>query len=131
MLDGLVNFAIYFISALIMSVAFTWAYIKITPYDEVKLILEEGNTAAAFALVGALLGFVLPIAVIMAHAVSLLDYFVWATVAATVQLSVAAIMTRGLRRFADLMANDLTAAGIVLAGIHLAVGMLNAASMTY
>ncbi len=131
MLDDLFNFALYFASALLMTAVFTWAYIKVTPYDEVKLILEEGNTAAAYALVGALLGFVLPIAVIIAHSVSWFDYFVWALIAASVQLAVAAIMTRGMRRVGELMANDLTAAGIILAGVHLAVGVLNAASMTY
>jgi putative membrane protein len=131
LLDGLLNFASYFLSAILMVALFSWAYIKVTPYDEVKLILEQGNEAAAYALVGAMLGFVLPVAVIIAHSVSWLDYLIWALVAATVQLAVAAVITRGLRRFGQLMVNDLKAAGIVLGGVHLAVGVLNAASMTY
>jgi putative membrane protein len=131
LLDGLLNFASYFLSAILMVALFSWAYIKVTPYDEVKLILEQGNEAAAYALVGAMLGFVLPVAVIIAHSVSWLDYLIWALVAATVQLAVAAVITRGMRRFGQLMVNDLKAAGIVLGGVHLAVGVLNAASMTY
>lgn len=131
LLDGLLNFASYFLSAILMVALFSWAYIKVTPYDEVKLILEDGNEAAAYALIGAVLGFVLPVAVIIAHSVSWFDYLVWALVAATVQLAVAAVITRGLRRFGQLMVNDLKAAGIVLGGVHLAVGVLNAASMTY
>jgi putative membrane protein len=131
LLDGLLNFASYFLSAILMVALFSWVYIKVTPYDEAKLILEDGNEAAAYALIGAVLGFVLPVAVIIAHSVSWFDYLVWALVAATVQLAVAAVITRGLRRFGQLMVNDLKAAGIVLGGVHLAVGMLNAASMTY
>jgi putative membrane protein len=131
LLDGLLNFASYFLSAILMVALFSWVYIKVTPYDEVKLILEDGNEAAAYALIGAVLGFVLPVAVIIAHSVSWFDYLVWALVAATVQLAVAAVITRGMRRFGQLMVNDLKAAGIVLGGVHLAVGMLNAASMTY
>lgn len=131
MLENIINFLAYFSFAILLTASFVWAYVKVTPYNEAKLILEEGNEAAAIALVGAMIGFALPIASVIVHAVSWIDFAVWASIAAAIQLSVSAIITRGLKGFSDLMSNGLKAAGIALAGVHLVVGLLNAASMSY
>ncbi len=44
-----------------MLVAAVYVYIKITPYDDIKLI-RDGNTAAAVSLAGAIIGLALPLA---------------------------------------------------------------------
>jgi putative membrane protein len=131
MLENLTNFAIYFGFAITLTIAFTMAYIKVTPYDECKLILDEGNEAAAIALVGAMIGFALPVASVVVHSVNWVDFAIWASLAAAIQLSVSALITRGMKRFSDLMNGGLKAAGIALAGVHIVVGLLNAASMSY
>ncbi len=47
-----------------MLAAAVFIYIKITPYDEIKLI-RGGNTAAAVSLAGAIVGLALPLALIL------------------------------------------------------------------
>lgn len=130
-IDQLLNFAFYFSFAIALIGLFTWLYVKVTPYDEYQLILNEGNEAAAIALVGAMIGFTLPIASVMYHSVSLTDFMMWAVIAGVVQLSIAALITRGLKTFDELMVKGLKAAGILLAGVHLVAGIINAASMSY
>lgn len=130
-IDQLLNFAFYFSFAIALIGLFTWLYVKVTPYDEYQLILNEGNEAAAIALVGAMIGFALPIASVMYHSVSLTDFMMWAVIAGVVQLSIAALITRGLKTFDELMVKGLKAAGILLAGVHLVAGIINAASMSY
>jgi putative membrane protein len=131
LLDSLSNFLIYFGFSITLIAVFTWLYVKVTPYNEFKLILEEGNEAAAIALVGAMIGFALPIASVIYHSVSVIDFMMWAVIAAVVQLSIAALITRGFGSFEQLMVKGLKAAGILLAGVHLVAGMINAASMSY
>ena len=55
---------------------FLWVYALITPWREFTLI-RAGNSSAAIALVGALLGFCLPLANTIAHSVSLADVVLW------------------------------------------------------
>ncbi|MCL5796536.1 MAG: DUF350 domain-containing protein [Gammaproteobacteria bacterium] len=131
MLENLLNFAAYFSVALSLTVAFVLAYVKVTPYNEFTLIMDEGNEAAAFALVGAMIGFALPVASVIVHAVSWLDFAIWASIAAAIQLTMAAVITRGMKRMEELMSKGLKAAGIVLGGTSIVLGLLNAASMTY
>ena len=64
---------------------FLVVYVKVTPYNEFTLI-EEGNTAAAISLSGALLGFAMPIANVIAHSDSLLDLAAWGAIAGVIQL---------------------------------------------
>lgn len=127
----IIEFLKYFVFAIFLLSVFTFLYVKTTPYNEFKLILEEGNEAASIALIGAMLGFVLPIASVMIHAVSFLDFAQWALVALIIQILVGAVITRGFKKMEELMANGLKAAGILLGGLHLVVGVINAASMSY
>ena len=57
------DFLIFFAVAIALLFAFTWIYVKITPYKEITLI-REGNHAAAISLSGAMLGFALPLSLI-------------------------------------------------------------------
>ena len=52
------DFLIYLILALVLLTAFSWLYDKVTPYDEMQLI-RDGNTAAAIAYSGAIIGLAL------------------------------------------------------------------------
>lgn len=49
---------------------FVLFYTNLRPYRETALI-RAGNTAAAIAFIGALLGFVMPLASVIAHSASL------------------------------------------------------------
>lgn len=129
-LAGLGNFLGYFTAAVLLLVLFSLVYGRVTPYSEFSLI-KAGKVAPAVSFVGALLGFVAPLASAITHSVALLDMIVWALVALVVQIAVF-LALRLL--FADLcreIAADHLSAAILLGGVSFAVGILNAACMSY
>jgi hypothetical protein len=60
------NFVRYVVVGFALAALFLWIYVLITPWREFALI-RVGNSAAETALVGALLGFSLPLANTIAH----------------------------------------------------------------
>ena len=127
---GLPAFLAYFIIGLVILVAFGALYSALTPHKELTLI-RSGNVAAVVGLLGAILGFSLPLASAAANSVSIVDFLIWALIGALVQVvaffAASATMTNLPKRITD----GEIAAGIWVAGIAVAVGMLNAACMTY
>lgn len=129
-LQGLGYFLLYFVAALVAEAVFIFLYMIVTPHREMTLI-REGNTAAALSLGGAVLGFTVPVASAVANSVSLLDMAVWSAVALVVQLIVFVLASLALRGLSRRIEEGDLAAGITLAAASLAIGVLNAASMTY
>ena len=129
-LQGLGRFLLYFAAAVVAEAVFVVLYMAITPHREAALI-KAGNTAAAASLGGAMLGFTLPVASAVANSVSLLDMAVWSAVALVVQLAVFLLASLFLRGLARRIEDGNVAAGVTLAAASLAIGVLNAASMTY
>lgn len=124
------NFALYFGVALIISAVYLTIYSFVTPYAEWTLI-KNGNNAAAISLSGAIFGFVIPLASTISHSLSLVDMVVWGLVAMVVQLLVyliARVCKPHLN--ADIEAGR-TAPAVLLAALSIAVGVLNAACMSY
>ncbi|MFZ5761101.1 MAG: DUF350 domain-containing protein [Thermodesulfobacteriota bacterium] len=129
-LPGLANFAIYFGIAVLLLVIFAFLYAQVTPYSEFALI-AEGNQAAAYSLTGALIGFALPLASAISHSVSLADMVLWGLVALLVQIITFLVVRLIFPRIvADIPANKMSK-GIFLGAVSIAVGILNAACMTY
>ncbi len=129
-LAGLPSFLFYFATAIGLLLLFLLAYLFITPYREIALI-REGNAAAAASLGGALLGFVLPLASAITHSVGLLDMAVWGLIALVIQLlayGVGRLLLPDLAR--DIPAGK-TATGVLMCALSLAIGILNAACMSY
>ena len=127
------DFLIYFAVALLLFVAFTFVYVKVTPYNEIALI-REGNTAAATSLSGAMLGFALPLASTVANAVNLMDLVLFAVLATVVQLIVfvfARMLMPGLTDAIAKGGSGSVSQAIFLATISVAVGLLNAAALVY
>ena len=124
------NFLLYFGLALVIEAIFAILYMAVTTHHEAALI-RKGNTAAAISFGGALLGFTLPLASAIIHSVSLLDMAVWSVIALVVQLAVFKVVDFLLRRISHHIEEGNVAAGITLASVSLAIGMVNAASMTY
>ncbi|HJV43718.1 DUF350 domain-containing protein [Caulobacter sp.] len=128
--DGAIAFMIAFVAAGLFTIAFKYIYQWVTPYNE-KALIRQGNAAAAIALAGALIGYVLPLASALSHTVSLVEFAAWATLAGVIQI--AAFTGVRLVALPDVKArieNGETAIGVYLAGISIAVGVLNAACMT-
>jgi putative membrane protein len=124
------DFLIYFGVALALLFAFTYVYIKVTPYKEL-LLIRAGNKAAAISLSGAMLGFAMPLASTVVNAVNLVDLALFAVLATVVQL-VTFVFVRMLmpNLTRDIEAGE-TAGATFLAAVSVAVGLLNAAALVY
>jgi putative membrane protein len=129
-LQGAPAFLLYLVVSLAFLGAALKAYTLVTPHDELALV-RENNEAAAWSTLGALVGLALPIAKSVSQAQSLVDMLVWAVLAVLAQV-VAYYLTRlVLRDLSARIARGEKASGILSAGVSVAVGLLNAAAMTY
>jgi putative membrane protein len=123
-------FVVAFVAAGLFTVIFKVVYQWVTPYNEGKLI-REGNVAAALALGGALVGYVLPLASALSNTVTLLEFCAWAALAGVIQIAAFTLVRVVVMK--DVTARiekGEIAAGVYLLSISLAVGLLNAACMT-
>src|SRR5271165_6238604 len=85
--EGMLLFAAYLISSLIMLGLFTSLYIWFTPYDEGQDI-KAGKLAPAVALAGAMLGFTFPLLIASYVRSGFTDFLAWSFVSCLVQLLV-------------------------------------------
>ena len=129
-LAGLDDFAIYAALSIAFVYVYLIVYMRLTPYDELKLI-KEGNSAAALSLGGSLLGFTFPLAATIQHSVNVVDMLIWALIALVVQLVVYVLVRRTLINVSRRIPEGQVASGIVLAAVSISAGLLNAACMTY
>ena len=129
-MQGLIDFGAYFIAALAYLLLFCVIYCKVTPYDELKMV-REGKLAPAISFGGALIGFVLPLQSAISHSVSIVDMLIWALIAMVVQILVFALVRLLFRVLVRQIEDDQVAAATLLALFAVAIGLLNAASMTY
>lgn len=129
-LQNLLSFAAYFVTAVVVLFVFQWIYTRVTPYDEVAMI-KANKAAASVTYGGALIGFVLPLASVIANSVSLVDMLIWAVIAGVVQLLAFAVMRLFYPGLSDSIAANELAPAMKLAFVSIAVGILNAACMTY
>lgn len=127
---GAVAFLLAFVVAGLFTIAFKYVYQWITPYNE-KALIRQGNTAAAIALAGALVGYVLPLASALSHTVSLVEFAAWASLAGVIQIvTFHVVRVIALPDVKTRIENGETSIGVYLAGVSIAVGLLNAACMT-
>ena len=124
------SFLSYLAVAVVLLAVFLLLYVKVTPYDEIALI-REGNIAAAVSLSGALLGFAMPVANVIAHSDALLDLTVWGLIAGVIQLLTYLAARFALPHLARDIPDGQIASGIFIAALSLAMGLVNAACMTY
>ena len=131
-LAGLANFALYFAVSLVLLLLFKVVYTWVTPHDEWQLVKEQQNTAAALGLGGAVVGFALALAGAAANSVSIIDYALWGGVALLAQLlAFALVRFIFMPRIVQRITNNEVSAGVILASTSVAVGVLNAACMSY
>ncbi|MGI5310520.1 DUF350 domain-containing protein [Rheinheimera sp. WS51] len=129
-LHGLPAFATYFALALLLLMIFVRCYTWLTPHDEFGLI-RANNPAAAIAFAGAFIGFAWPLSSAITNSLSLLDCAIWGAVALLVQLIAFFISSLLLKQLPKRISDGELAAGIFSAGCSIAIGMLNAACMSY
>jgi putative membrane protein len=123
-------FIAYLVVGIVYFVAFIIVYIWITPQREISLI-QEGNMAAAISLGGAAIGFVLPLASAIAHAVSLMDVALWGLVALVVQLLAHVVLRLVFHDLRGRIEANIPSVALFAAIIAICIGIINAAAMTY
>jgi putative membrane protein len=128
-LAGLPAFLIYFGIAIALLLIFGFIYTRVTAHDEFALI-REGKAAAAVALGGSLLAFVLPLCSAIIHSASLLDFVIWAAIALVIQIATFFGVRLFVPNLSQRIANNEMASGLFVALVSLAIGTVNAACMT-
>ncbi|MDG2520556.1 DUF350 domain-containing protein [Caulobacter segnis] len=127
---GVAAFALAFAAAGLFTGLFKFIYQLVTPYNE-RALIRQGNIAAAIALAGAILGYVMPLVSALNHTVSLVEFCAWALVSGGVQILVFTLVRLVLLPDVKARIEDgQIAAAIYLATLSLAVGLLNAACMS-
>jgi putative membrane protein len=127
---GLLKFLVYFGTGAALTALFIVAYIWVTPQKEFDLI-SRGNSAAAYSLGGALIGFIIPLSSAVINSVNLIDMIIWGLVALVIQILVFYIVKMIFENLTYMIEKGNTAEGIFLGALSVAAGILNAACMSY
>jgi putative membrane protein len=126
---ALISFLTYLVSGTIAIMIYTVIYTAVTPHKEFELIKAQ-NQAAAVAFAGSLLGFVIAITRLIEHAVSLVEFSLWAIVAIVVQILAYGLVRMILPGLSERIARGELPAATWLAGASIAAGLLNAACLS-
>ena len=130
-LAGAGHFLLAFGIACVLLSLFKTLYQLSTPYDERKLV-AEGNLAAGIAFGGAIVGFALPLASALTQTVDPVEFAAWAVLAGVIQVIAALVVRRVvIRDLVQRIESGNIATATYAAATSIAVGLLNAASMTY
>jgi putative membrane protein len=129
-LNGLPAFLAYLIVAVALTFLYGLVYGAVTSHNELSLIRQD-NSAAAIALAGSLIGFVIPLASAIANSVSLGDCIIWGIVALVIQVGSYYLLRIPISDLSGRIEQGQIAAGSWLGSGSLAAGILNAACMTY
>jgi len=126
---ALLAFAGHLAVALALTAGFVILYCWLTPHAEVALI-TAGNTAAALGLIGAIVGFAIVLSRAITVSETIGETIVWGLIALVVQIAGHYVLRMLLPKLhLDIEQGSYTAATLT-AGTAVALGMINAASMT-
>ena len=132
LLTAVINFVLYFGVSIAFLLIFKFAYTLVTPHDEWHLIKDQKSTSAAIGFGGAIIGFSLALAGAATNSVSLVDFATWAAIALVAQCLAFAIIRFGfMPRIVQRIEDNEVSAGIMLGVVNVAIGILNAACMSY
>ena len=115
-------------TAILMLIVGAFIYSKITPWNELDLIMQ-GNTAAAVSLSGAILGIAIPLAAALSSSISIWEIVVWGSVAIILQITVFLILDLVLPNLSEQIKANKIAAGIFIASNKIALALMNAAAV--
>lgn len=104
-------------------------YIVITPYSEIRLI-RDGNSAAAISLSGTAIGLAITLYSTATGSHSVLDLAAWGVVGLISQLVVFFIVSFAIPGFRRGIEENRLSYGIVLGAFSIAMGILNAGSLS-
>lgn len=126
--SGLPLLLLHFGATLLLFVVGVAIYVAITPLNEREL-LAAGNTAAGVVLGGTLVAIAIPLAATLATSLILADILVWGAIALVLQLATFLFANWLFRDLRPMIEAGNVAAGLALAGLQIAVALLNAGAM--
>ena len=126
--NGLPIFMLHGGTAILMLIVGAFIYSKITPWNELDLIME-GYTAAAVSFSGAILGIAIPLAAALSSSISIWEIVVWGSVAIILQITVFLILDLVLPNLSEQIKANKIAAGIFIASNKIALALMNAAAV--
>lgn len=126
---GFINFIGYLLTAVALLAAFMVIYSVTTPYNEFREV-REGNVAASVAFSGAILGFIFPLMAAIFYTHSLVEMAKWAAITGVVQMILFQVLHK-MNGCGNCIRERKVAPAILLASLSIAVGMLNAISISY
>lgn len=127
------NYFLYFaylITAILMVVAFAFAYQKITPPKELTLI-KNGNLACALSYGGAIIGFCVALVSAMTYSVNWAGFLAWGLLAAAVQIGLFFAVMQIVPDAVAELENNNVAVGAFLCALSIGIGLLNAACLVW
>ncbi len=128
-LPALLAYLSYVGSGALLLALFTLLYCRVTPLDEMQLIRQH-NEAAALSFGGALVGFSLTLASSAWHLNTVEKFLLWGVLALLVQIAVHMLLSRCVRDLQQALQDNNTAMGLLAGSVQLAVGVLNAGSLS-
>lgn len=128
-MPAILNYLLHLATAVALVMVFFALYTRMTPYDEVKLI-REGNHAAALSLGGTLIGFSLPLASALLNYSDYLQFLGWGGGAMLIQVLVFHGTMKLLGMSKEQIESDNSAFGVLLGAISIAIGLVNAGSVS-
>lgn len=126
---GFIDFIRYLSMAVFLLAAFMFIYSVTTPYNEFSEV-RNGNVAASVAFSGAILGFIFPLMAAIFYTHSLVEMAKWAAITGVVQMVLFQVLHR-MNGCGNCIRDRKVAPAILLATLSVAVGMLNAISISY
>jgi putative membrane protein len=127
-LSNLLQFLLHFGVVIVIVGVFALLWLKATPFDDIALI-RAGNTAAAVAFAGTLVGFAIPVAGVVRASTTIGEVLPWSAIALIAQLLGLWLATRVLHGLVKPIQHGEVASGVFVAGIAITIGILNAACM--
>lgn len=118
----------HFLASIAIFVLGIALYTRLTPFHELNLI-REGNSAAGVSALGATLGLAIPIAGALAGSVNVVDLVLWGLAALVVQLLTFVIVSVVIRQLVEQINKGEMASALLLAGVQVSVGLINAAAV--
>lgn len=122
-------FAQHFAAGALLVVLFVLIYSRLTPHKELALI-RGGNAAAATGLLGAVLGFMLPLTLVFSVTADPVEAAIWGAIALVVQVAAHLLSWWLFPSLPKDITEGRISAGLVQAGVGVTVGLIAAASLT-
>lgn len=129
MLESLPLYLMFLGTALGLLVGALTLYILITPHHEFRLI-RQGNSAAAYSLGGTAIGMAIVLYSTASSTFLVQELLVWGAIGLVCQLFVFAIVSLMIPGLKQGLTEDRIGYGILLGGLSIAMGILNAGAIS-